>query len=76
MKQTTRLTAVALLTVGSALCAPAQAGLVDIRIDLSTFLGSTPGRGPCPKDCCLADLDIDGEVGITDFLILLGNWGP
>ncbi len=44
MKQTTRLTAVALLTVGSALCAPAQAGLVDIRIDLSTFLGSTPGN--------------------------------
>ena len=44
MKQTTRLTAVALLTVGSALCAPAQAGLVDIRIDLSTFLGSTAGN--------------------------------
>ncbi len=31
--------------------------------------------GPCPKDCCLADLDIDGDVGITDFLLLLGNWG-
>ena len=44
MKQTTRLTAVALLTVGSALCAPAQAGLVDIRIDLSTLVGSTPGN--------------------------------
>jgi hypothetical protein len=26
---------------------------------------------PCPSD-----LDGDGMVGITDFLILLGNWGP
>ena len=23
-----------------------------------------------------ADLDSDGEVGITDFLILLAGWGP
>jgi hypothetical protein len=25
--------------------------------------------------CCLADLDLDGTVGIVDFLNLLGNWG-
>ena len=26
-------------------------------------------------DRCLEDLDLDDVVGITDFLILLGNWG-
>ena len=31
--------------------------------------------GPCQPGCCLADLNIDGNVGITDFLILLANWG-
>jgi hypothetical protein len=33
---------------------------------------------PC-RDCplgCLGDLDGDGDVGITDFLELLGAWGP
>jgi hypothetical protein len=25
---------------------------------------------------CPADIDVDGEVGITDFLLLLGVWGP
>ncbi len=25
---------------------------------------------------CLADLDIDGTVGILDLLTLLANWGP
>ncbi|MHC4804624.1 MAG: hypothetical protein ACYTFF_21335 [Planctomycetota bacterium] len=32
--------------------------------------------GPCPAppDPCPADLDGDGSVGITDFLILLANW--
>jgi predicted outer membrane repeat protein len=25
--------------------------------------------------CCLADLDFDDSVGVTDFLILLANWG-
>jgi hypothetical protein len=29
-----------------------------------------------PDECVFADLDGDGIVGITDFLILLGNWGP
>ena len=28
-----------------------------------------------PGDCCPADLDGDGVVGITDFLELLGDWG-
>ncbi len=26
--------------------------------------------------CCPADLDGDGDVGVSDFLILLGAWGP
>jgi hypothetical protein len=26
--------------------------------------------------CCLPDLDLDGNVGVVDFLILLANWGP
>ena len=26
--------------------------------------------------CCPGDIDGDGEVGITDFLELLANWGP
>ena len=25
---------------------------------------------------CLGDLDGDGNVGVIDLLILLGNWGP
>jgi hypothetical protein len=24
----------------------------------------------------VGDLDCDGSVGVTDFLILLANWGP
>jgi hypothetical protein len=27
------------------------------------------------EQCCVADLDLDGVVGVVDFLILLGNWG-
>jgi glucose/arabinose dehydrogenase len=29
-----------------------------------------------PRTACAADIDYDGVVGILDFLILLGNWGP
>jgi hypothetical protein len=30
-----------------------------------------------PQDpCCPADLDGDGNVGVKDLLILIGNWGP
>jgi len=32
--------------------------------------------GTCTKDCCLSDLDLNGDVGITDFLTLLANWTP
>ena len=32
--------------------------------------------GTCTKDCCLSDLDLDGNVGIADFLTLLANWTP
>ncbi len=28
-----------------------------------------------PVPPCLGDLDVDGEVGITDFLLVLANWG-
>jgi hypothetical protein len=28
------------------------------------------------EPCCLADLDLDGNVSVVDFLILLANWGP
>ena len=31
--------------------------------------------GPCDGDF-VADLDHDGEVGITDFLGVLAAWGP
>ena len=30
--------------------------------------------GPCTQECCLADLDRDGFVGISDFLALLVEW--
>ena len=33
--------------------------------------GSPGGGDPCPSD-----IDDDGMVGITDFLQLLGDWGP
>ncbi len=33
-------------------------------------VGSAPGA-PCPWD-----LDNSGDVGVSDFLDLLGNWGP
>ncbi|MCH7799240.1 MAG: hypothetical protein IID28_12460, partial [Planctomycetes bacterium] len=30
----------------------------------------------CPIPVCTGDIDGDGTVGITDFLQLLGAWGP
>jgi hypothetical protein len=38
------------------------------------FLALLALWGPCP-DPCIGDLDGDGEVGVTDSLILLANWG-
>jgi hypothetical protein len=29
--------------------------------------------GPCPG-CCSADFDLDGLVGVTDLLVVLGAW--
>ena len=48
-------------------------GSVDVN-DLGVFLDHW---GPCPAPCaaCPADLDTDGLVGITDFLMLLALWG-
>ncbi len=43
-------------------------GIVDLLALLADW-------GPCEPGCCLADLDIDGNVGINDFLLLPGNWG-
>ena len=36
-----------------------------------TITGETTGGGPCPWD-----LDGSGDVGVSDFLDLLGQWGP
>ena len=57
----------------------------DITELLCTQTGGQPGQpgsscldGLCspPPSPCPADLDGDGNVGITDFLDLLANWGP
>ena len=32
--------------------------------------------GTWSKECCLADLDLDGDVVIADFLDLLAHWTP
>ena len=40
------------------------------------FLALLVDWGACTQPCCLADLDLDENVGITDFLLLLANWGP
>ena len=49
-------------------------------LDLCDTAGGTSrdvnGNG-IPDDCeCLPDLDGDGAVGVTDFLLLLAAWGP
>ena len=38
------------------------------------FLDVLATWGPCVESCCLSDFDMDDEVGITDFLIVLANW--
>jgi len=46
------------------------------------FLGGEPGLDDADPNWIVgdetdpADLDGSGDVGITDFLLLLGNWGP
>ena len=43
-----------------------------VQATRSAEAGSVAGNGdPCPSD-----IDNDGTVGITDFLQLLGDWGP
>ena len=43
-------------------------------VGIVDFLGLLSAWGECVEECCLADVDLDRDVGITDFLILLGNW--
>jgi len=46
-------------------------------VGILDFLAVLGAWGPCPAPCpttCAADCDNDCEVGITDFLIVLGNW--
>ena len=77
MRQTTQLTAVALFTVGSAMCAPAQAQLVDIRIDLSTFLSSTPGNWNNISNLIgLTTGLIDFDTGAATFVSIDGTGSP
>ena len=47
----------------------------DEIVGIGDFLAIIGLWGACQDQCCLADLDLDGEVGILDLLILLGNWG-
>ncbi len=42
-----------------------EAGIDDFEVTILC------AAGPCP-----ADLDTDGQVGVTDLLILLSAWGP
>ncbi len=77
MRQTTQLAAVALFTVGSAMCAPAQAQLVDIRIDLSTFLSSTPGNWNNISNLIgLTTGLIDFNTGAATFVSIDGTGSP
>jgi hypothetical protein len=46
---------------------PATGGIIDNENEI---FGATLGGFPCP-----ADLDGDGQVGVTDFLSLLKQWG-
>ena len=43
--------------------------------DVVDFLAVLAAWGSCSDQCCPADLDIDGTVGCTDFVLLLANWG-
>ena len=49
----------------------------DLDTDLFDFLDLLMSWGPCPDppEPCDADLDGDGEVGVMDFLIVLGDYG-
>ncbi len=46
-----------------------EAGGTPTIVDVSPCFAAT-----CPQPC-VGDLDNDGDVGITDFLDLLANWG-
>ena len=45
--------------------------------DIVGGMSSDKNENGVPDECeCPGDIDGDGEVGILDFLTLLGNWGP
>jgi hypothetical protein len=56
-----------------AVIGPAAGGIMAGRQEGSVEVLLNAGG---PESVCPADLDGDGEVGITDFLELLGAWGP
>ena len=57
----------------------ANAPPVDTRVTLGMFRPGTPtevtGFTDGPSLECIGDIDEDGEVGVTDFLAMLGAWG-
>ncbi len=65
--------------VDGACCIPGGC-IITLQVDCDSQGGTWLGPGtscddcPVPVDPC--DLDVDGVVGITDFLILLSSWGP
>ncbi len=51
-------------------------GILD-DLDIADGTSNDDNGNGVPDECeCPLDFDADGEVGITDFLWVLGNWGP
>jgi hypothetical protein len=44
-----------------------------VVVGVVDFLFILADWGACEESCCLSDLDLDGEVGVTDFLLVLAN---
>ncbi|MDP7030515.1 MAG: hypothetical protein QF733_09875 [Phycisphaerales bacterium] len=40
------------------------------------WLGGGASCGGCPPPGCPADLDVDGDIGVEDLLMMLESWGP
>ena len=46
----------------------------DAVIDVADLMIVLAAWGSCGEPCCLADLDLDGQVGFHDLLEVLGRW--